>query len=221
MNLTMSLVPAMWTIIADILLVPILLLAFYTFPRQWFSRHHNIFFALCVVLMLLWSMKAGIHTGMEYHYLGATLLTLMFGWQLALMGIMIEVSVLVIREVIEWQIFALNVFLMGVIPIIVSSLVLKLVERIEPNHFIIYFFAGTFANAMITIAASVYIAAMVMVAGGAYTYAYVSYEYIPYIFLMIYPEAFLTGLAMIIMIVNHPHWVRSFDDNKYPYGSKE
>ncbi len=221
MNLTMSLVPAMWAIIADILLVPVLLLAFYTFPKQWFSRHYNIFFALCVVLMLLWSMKAGIHTGMEYHYLGATLLTLMFGWQLALMGIIIEVSVLVIREVIEWQIFALNVFLMGVIPIIVSSLVLKLVERIEPNHFIIYFFVGTFANAMLSIAVSVYIASMVMVAGGAYTYAYVSYEYIPYIFLMIYPEAFLTGLAMIIMIVNHPQWVRSFDDNKYPYGSKE
>jgi len=38
---------------------------------------------------------------------------------------------------------------------------------------------------------------------------------------MIYPEAFLTGLVMIIMIVNFPQWVRSFDDKKYPYGQKE
>lgn len=221
MNLTIELIPATWAIMADIFLVPVLLLVFYTFPKQWFSRHYNIFFATCVVLMLLWSMKAGIHTGMEYHYLGATLLTLMFGWQLAIVGIMIEVLVLVIRDVIEWQVFASNVFLMGVIPIIITSIVLRLVEKIEPNHFIIYFFVAMFANAMITIAVSVYIAAMVMVASGTYTYAYVTYEYTPYIFLMIYPEAFLTGLAMIILIVNHPQWVRSFDDNKYPYGSKD
>ncbi len=68
-------------------------------------------------------MKAGIHTGMEYHYLGATLLTLMFGWQLAVLGVMIEVGVLVIRDIIEWQVFAANVFLMGIIPITIAAAV--------------------------------------------------------------------------------------------------
>jgi len=55
MNLTLALVPATWTLIADILL-------------------------------LLWFMKAGIRAGMEYHFLGATLLTLMIypEWSLSL-----------------------------------------------------------------------------------------------------------------------------------------
>ena len=158
---------------------------------------------------------------MEYHFLGATLMTLMFGWQLAVVGIAIEVLALVIMDVVQWQVFAVNVFFMGVIPVIISSLVLNLVERIEKNHFLIYFFVAVFANAAITVAASVYITSMFMVAGGAYTYEFISYEYIPYIFLMIYPEAFLTGLVMVILIVNFPQWVRSFDDNKYPFGSKE
>ena len=109
----------------------------------------------------------------------------------------------------------------GVIPVIISSTILWLVERIENNHFIIYFFVGAFANAALTVAATVYIASMFMVAGGAYTYSYISYEYLPYIFLMIYPEAFLTGMVIIIMIVNYPQWIRSFDDDKYPYGSKK
>lgn len=221
MNLTITLVPTTWALIADALLLGLLFLIYKTFPRQWFSQFYNVFLGTCVGLMVLWSMKAGIRDGMEYHYLGATLLTLMFGWQLAILAIAIEVLALVIMEVIQWQVFAVNVFLMGVIPVIVSSVVLNLVERIENNHFIFYFFIAVFANAAITVAASVYIASMFMVAGGAYSYEFMNYEYTPYIFLMIYPEAFLTGLIMIILIVNFPQWVRSFDDKKYPYGSKE
>lgn len=220
MNLTMALVPATWTLLADILLLLVFFLIYYTFPRQWFRQHYNIFLAICVALMVLWSMKAGIREGMEYHFLGATLLTLMFGWQLAIVATAIEVLVLVIMGDIQWQVFAINVFLMGVIPVIISSSVLWLVEHKLYNHFIIYFFVGAFANAALTIAVSVYIASMVMVAGGVYSYDYMSYEYTPYIFLMIYPEAFLTGLVIIILVVNHPQWVRSFDDNKYPFGSK-
>jgi uncharacterized membrane protein len=221
MNLTIALVPTSWALIADLLLLPIIFLIFYTFPKQWFSRYYNVFFAACIGIMLLWFMKAGIREGMEYHYLGTTLLFLMFGWQLAILGVMLEVLVLVIRDVVQWQVFSINVFLMGVIPVVISATILRLVEKIENNHFLFYFFIAVFFNAMITIALSVYIASMLMVAGGAYSYEYMTREYTPYIFLMIYPEAFLTGLVMIIAIVNFPQWVRSFDDHKYPYGSKD
>ena len=221
MNLTLALVPAAWTLIADLLLLPVLFLIYSTFPRKWFMQNYNIFMAICIGLMVLWMMKAGIRDGMEYHFSGATLLTLMFGWQLAILGIMTEVLILVIMDVVQWQVFAVNVFLMGVIPVIITSIILSLVERIQNNHFIIYFFVGAFANAALTIALSVFITSLFMVAGGAYSYEYITYEYTPYIFLMIYPEAFLTGLVLIIMIVNFPQWVRSFDDDKYPFGSKD
>ena len=221
MNLTLNLVPASWALIADFLLLLVLFLIYYTFPRQWFAQNYNIFMAVCVGLMVLWFMKAGIRAGMEYHFLGATLLTLMFGWQLAILGVLIEVVVLVLMDHIQWQVLAVNVILMGVIPVAITSFILSLVERIKNNHFIIYFFVGAFANAAITVAITVYIASLFMVAGGAYTYDYITYEYTPYIFLMIYPEAFLTGLVIIIMIVNFPQWVRSFDDDKYPFGRKD
>ena len=221
MNLTLTLVPTAWTLIADFLLLVVLFLIYYTFPRNWFAQNYNIFMAVCVGLMVLWFMKAGIRAGMEYHFLGATLLTLLFGWQLAILGILIEVSILVLTDMLEWQVLAVNVVLMGVIPVIISSIILSLVERIQNNHFIIYFFVGVFANAALTVALTVFIASLFMVAGGAYSYDYITYEYTPYIFLMIYPEAFLTGLVIIIMVVNFPQWVRSFDDDKYPFGSKD
>ena len=221
MNLTIELIPTAWLYIADFLLLPVIYLIYATFPLDWFKKNYNIFFAIGLFLMVMWYMKAGVHAGMVYHYLGATLLTLMFGWQLAIVGIMLQVLILILMSVLEWQTFAVNVLLMGIIPIMITSLILYLVERIENNHFIIYFFAGTFLNAAVTVALSVYLTSMLMVAGDAYSYDYIAYEYMPYIFLMIYPEAFLTGLVMIIMIVNFPQWVRSFDDDKYPYGSKD
>ena len=221
MNLTVALVPEVWALIADFLLLPILFLIYYTFPRGWFSQFYNIFLAACVALMLLWAMKAGIRAGMQYHFLGATLLTLMFGWQLAILAAALEVLILVLQGIIQWQVFAVNVLLMGVVPVTISSLVLMVVERKLYNHFIVYFFIGVFANAALTVAISVYIASMFMVASGAYSYDYINYEYLPYIWLMIYPEAFLTGLVIIILVVYSPQWVRSFDDDKYPFGSKD
>jgi len=221
MNLTIELIPQTWLYIGFFLLIPVLFLIYATFPGQWFKYNYNIFFAMGLLLMVLWYMKAGVHAGMVYHFLGATLLTLMFGWQLAIVAIMIQVLILIIMQVLQWQTFAVNVFFMGIIPVIISSFILSLIERIKNNHFIIYFFAGAFLNAAVTVAISVYLSSMFMVASDAYSYDYIAYEYTPYIFLMIYPEAFLTGLVMIIMIVNYPQWVRSFDDKKYPYGRKD
>ncbi len=216
MNLTLALVPASWPVIANILLALFLVYLLLKFPRHLLSKNYNVFLGFCVALMVLWSIKAGIRAGMEYHFLGATLLTLMFGWQLAILGLILESIVLVVMGDAQWQMFSMNLLLSGVLPVAISSLILYLVEIKLYPHFLSYFFVGAFVNAGITIALTVYVTSMVMVAGGGYSYDYVSYEYLPYILLMIYPEAFLTGITVVIMVVYHPQWVYSFDDDKYP-----
>ena len=70
MNLTISLVPTSWALIADFLLVLVLFLIYYTFPRYWFTHNYNVFMGICIGLMVLWFVKAGIRDGMEYHFLG-------------------------------------------------------------------------------------------------------------------------------------------------------
>jgi len=216
MNLTLALVPTSWSVIADILFAMFFIYLLFKFPRKLFVKNYNVFFAFCIGLMVLWSMKAGIRAGMEYHFLGATLLTLMFGWQLAILGLILESIVQVIMGEAQWQMFSMNMLLSGVLPVAISTLILYIVENKLYPHFITYFFVGAFVNAAITIALTVYIASLVMVAGGGYSYDYISYEYLPYILLMFYPEGFLTGLIIVIMVVYYPQWVLSFDDEKYP-----
>ena len=216
MDLTLALVPASWSVIADMLFALFFVYLLFRFPRKLFAQNYNVFLGFCVALMVLWSMKAGIHAGMDYHFLGATLLTLMFGWQMAILGLILESLVQVIMGEAQWQMFSMNILLSGVLPVAISSLILYVVETKVYPHFISYFFLGAFVNAGITIALTVYITSLVMVAGGGYSYDYISYEYLPFILLMIYPEAFLTGIIVVIMVVYYPQWVYSFDDKKYP-----
>ena len=43
------------------------------------SDQLNVFLGVCVSLMLLWTLRAGVVPGLNFHLLGATLLVLMFG----------------------------------------------------------------------------------------------------------------------------------------------
>jgi uncharacterized membrane protein len=46
----------------------------------------NVWLGTVVLLILVWSMKAGVKPGLNMHLLGATIFTLMFGRQLAVIG---------------------------------------------------------------------------------------------------------------------------------------
>jgi uncharacterized membrane protein len=51
------------------------------------SGQLNVWLGTIVVLMLFWSMKAGVKPGLNLHLLGATAFTLMVGRQLAIIGL--------------------------------------------------------------------------------------------------------------------------------------
>ena len=48
--------------------------------------HHPLYQHLClggaIVLVPLWTLRAGLHEGLDVHFLGLTSLTLLLGWRL-------------------------------------------------------------------------------------------------------------------------------------------
>ena len=50
------------------------------------KEHFNLFLGSCVVLLVMWMIRAPVHEGIEFHLLFLTTLTLMFGWSLAVIG---------------------------------------------------------------------------------------------------------------------------------------
>lgn len=217
MNLPDGLLPHLWTWLADGAFA--LVLAYVLYTRPWndprMAGLSNVFMGACVALMLLWSIEAGISPGLSFHPLGVTALTLMFGWRLAVLAVTVIVFGLTLNGTGGWESFGLNVLLVGVLPALVSYTIYRVADRHLPNHFFVYVFACAFLGAGLAITASAFGIVGVLTAGGAYTLERVSYEYLPFLPLIILPEALLNGMVTTLLIGLRPEWVSTFDDERY------
>lgn len=175
----------------------------------------NVWLGSCVFLIGLWSIKAGIRPGLDFHVLGATVLTLMFGPGLAFIALAIVTFGITFAGHAGWSSFGVNLLIMGALPVMVSYLVFRLADRQLPNHLFIYIFVDAFVGAGLAMAASGIAAAMLLAALGVYSSEYLNQNYLPYYILMSWSEAMLSGMAITLMTAYRPSWVSTFDDQRY------
>ena len=173
------------------------------------------FLGSCVLLLALWHITTPHFPGLNYHFLGATLLTLMFRWQLAFVGMNLVLMGMCISGDGHWQTLPVNALTMGLIPILTSYALYRLVEWKLPNHLFIYLFINAFFGAALTIGVAVTVSALLLVSAGVYHLDYLLKEYFPFLPLMMFPEAFITGMLTTLAVVFYPQWVLTFDDTKY------
>jgi uncharacterized membrane protein len=187
------------------------------------STQLNVWLGAIVLLTLMWSMKAGVRPGMNLHLLGATALTLMFGRQLAIIGLSIVLAAVTFNGAgngIGWAPYALNALVMAVFPVFMAFAVLRLVERFLPANIFVYFFVGAFFNAGLTTVATGLLASLLLGLTGVYTAELLLSDYFPYFILLGFAEAWLNGAAITLMVVYFPHWVGTFDDRRYLWNNK-
>ncbi len=178
----------------------------------------NILLAMTVGIMVIWTMKAGFAPGLSIHFLGTTLLTLMFGWAFAILGIILVLAAHVLYAGSGWAALALEALLLGLVPAAVSLTVYRIVDTRLPNNFFIYIFLTAFFGAGLAVACAVFATSIVHVTSGAYTAAEVWRDYTRYALLLIFPEGFITGMLMTLFVVYRPQWVSTFDDDRYLKG---
>ena len=109
-------------------------------PRLKDNLQQNVWLGACVALMVLWSIKTGIRPGLNFHLLGATVFTLMFGPWLAIVGLGVVLLGVTAYGLSGWESFSVNGLLMDVLPVMTSYLVYRLVDSKLPNHFFVYIF---------------------------------------------------------------------------------
>jgi uncharacterized membrane protein len=187
------------------------------------SGQLNVWLGTIVVLMLMWSMKAGVRPGMNLHLLGATVFTLMFGRQLAIIGLSIVLAAVTFNSAgngIGWAPYALNALVMAMFPVFMAFGVLRLVERFLPANIFVYFFVGAFFNAGLITVTTGLLASLLLGLAGVYTAELLLSDYFPYFILLGFAEAWLNGAAITLMVVYFPHWVGTFDDRRYLWNNK-
>ncbi len=175
----------------------------------------HVFLGATVAVLLLWHLDTQVQPGLSFHLLGVTAITLMFGWSLAVLSTALVLIGVTLNGGGTWEGLALNAFLTGVVPITLTQVLLVLIRWYLPKQFFVYVLVNGFLTAGLVGAATGYLAAWLLVASGAYTFAELDQTVLPFFPLMFLPEAMLNGWLLAALVVFKPQWVYSFSDKEY------
>lgn len=223
MNFTDGLFGEAWAYGAFVPYVAILLWALLTAPWKRLSDNGqmHVWMGTIVVLTLMWSLKAGAKPGLHLHLIGATAFTLMFGRQLAVVGLSVVLAAVTynagLKGIEGWQAFALNALALIVVPVFAAHAVLRFVEKYLPANIFVYFFVAAFFGGAVAAVASGAFSGLALWAAGIYTLEMLMSDYLLFYVLFGFAEAWLNGAAITLMVVYFPRWVGSFDDRRYLY----
>jgi uncharacterized membrane protein len=175
----------------------------------------NAWLGTVVCLTLLWQITAGVQPGLNFHFLGATLFTLMAGPRLALVGLTLVLAAVTAWSGSGWQSLGLNGLTMAAIPVALSYALYRLIESRLPNNFFVYVFLTAFGGAAVAVAAVGLATTSLLASAGAYPPRELFKLYLPYYLLLAWSEALFTGMTITLFVVYKPEWVSTFDDQRY------
>lgn len=217
MNLTDALLPQDWLLIANFAALLVLLQALRVAPWRFLLTHpwlQRVFLGATAAVFLMWTFEVGVRPGLGFHFLGATIYTLMFGWALGVIGLsVVTVAVTAIHG--DWAVLALNTLVLGALPVSVSYGVYWLVYRYLPHHLFIYIFLCGFFNAMLAAGIAVLTLVVLLVSAETYSFTRISQEYLPFLPLYLFPEGLLNGMMTTVLIALKPDWLKTYDDAIY------
>lgn len=191
-----------------VLYLLVLVVAVLTAPwRQLLARRErqNALGLAIVTLPMLWSMSPGLPGGVGFQLLGMTTVTLIFGWQLAV--VIGTITGLILLIVGTWQQAALpvNLALVVLIPVAVTMAVLAAANLLRRTNLFVYMLGVGFFGSMLAQLASLWVGVLLMNPELDH----------PLVLLLTFPEGFLNGALISALTVFYPEIVRTYDDVRY------
>lgn len=177
--------------------------------------------AALIWLALLWILRAGIDSGqlsgMNYHLLGMSLVTLMLGAPAAfwLATLLFLPYLIITGGVSSSVVFAINALLLLLPPVLICRLLLTLVQRYLPPNLFIYIFV----NGFIAAAIGMLFTGALIVTALEHSLAFPGVSLwdasFKVFFLIAWGEAFLSGILAAIFVALAPSMLATFDDTRY------
>jgi uncharacterized membrane protein len=185
--------------------------------RAWLGEpeRQHVWLGSVVIALAMWAMKAGLTPGLSFHFLLATALTLMHGWQLAIVGLAIVLTILAVVTPGHWEAWGLYLLAEGAVPVLFISALHKWVQRWLPHNYFIYFFVTVFAGSMVAFNLAGAARIGLLAAAGVLPPADLADEWLAFLPMMSFGEPFLNGIILAMAVVYRPRWVASFDDRLY------
>ncbi|MGF1910968.1 energy-coupling factor ABC transporter permease [Vibrio kasasachensis] len=181
------------------------------------SSFQHLTFAICFILFLLWSAEAGIKIGLGIHFLGLTCLTLMYGWRIAYLVCWPIVSCLVLFGPLSLASMGQFLLLSCFVPILTSYGIFLISYHFLPRNIFVYIFVAGFINGAISGSIHLLVTGLFYLLTGVYSWPTIVDNYLLFMVLLAFPEGFLNGIAITVLTVFKPEWLRTFSDRDYIY----
>lgn len=187
--------------------------------RPWSSHPEmplgSVWPAFMVGMLMIWLLKAGLHQGLEIHLLGLTAFTLMFGTRLAVLGVVGVYLLLAITGKAAWSSLGWNALLVGVAPILLATYIHRLAYRRLPHNYFVFVFISSFLNAVLVMIFTMMLLAGFMLITSSHSPELISSQFLQLTPLLVFPEGFLNGGLMAVLVIYRPDWVMGYNQELY------
>jgi len=171
------------------------------------------------VLSVIWTFSAELEQGLSIHFLGVTALTLMLGFRRA---VVVGAGIVLLNLwVSSYSLSSISALYLShiVVPALVTYVAYAIVYHRLPRHPFVYIFVNAFITAAIAIAAAHMAHATWALSSGYLSWDNIWQNYLVITPLVMFPEALLNGMAVTLMVVYKPEWLKTFSDPVYIDGN--
>lgn len=180
--------------------------------------HTNALVLLTLGAFAFWQLNAGVRPGHNFHVLGATLFTLIFGWRIGLLLLTGVMAATWAVKGLDWIALGMNGLLMLGGPILFTLMVLALARRYLPKNFFVFVLGNGFFCAGISTAIMSTTGGILLFLLSHYTWTQIEYFYLAAMPIMAFEEAILTGFVLTSFTVSLPEVVYHFSYEEYLAG---
>jgi uncharacterized membrane protein len=178
----------------------------------------------CIVLLALaWNLRAHLPNtnfhnfiDLSFHFFGASLLVAMFGfWSaITLLFIVALVGIFLFNgDLVETT---RHYMLVGVIPALFASIVIKISERFFPKHlFVLIMGNGYLAAFLSTFATGIVIYLLQQILNINSLGSNDPLGWFLGLLILSFMEGSLSGMLLAILLVYRPHWVSTYQEEEY------
>lgn len=179
------------------------------------SRRQHLLFGTVFALFMLWLVRRDFDTGVSYHFIGMTAVTLLLDWPLAIIGGLIAQVGLLLLGRQDLAAMGVNGLLLIALPVLVTECCAMLVERAQPRSPFVYIFCSGFFAAALSALLCLLLGLGLLWFDGRFAMPLWLEDFIGYLWLIVFPEAFINGMVISALVVFCPEWLATFNRTRY------
>ncbi|WP_439887531.1 energy-coupling factor ABC transporter permease [Pseudomonas sp. MBLB4123] len=178
-------------------------------------RRQHLLFGTAFALVFLWLVRRDFDSGLSYHLIGMTAVTLLLDWPLAILaGFAAQLGLLALGRQ-ELAALGVNGVLLVLLPVLIAEVCALRVERAQPRNLFVYIFCCGFFPAALAALLCVLFGLAVLWVDGLYPMPHWLGDFVGYLWLVVFPEAFTNGMVVTALVVFCPDWLETFNRTRY------